>query len=70
MICIRPRDVINTDTNTNTNTNPLAGLELMEVYEKIIGSFNNPKTKEFIETYFGNGAINTTELKYIIPIYL
>ena len=30
---------------------------------------NSDKTKEFIELYFGNNAINTTELKQIMPIY-
>ena len=27
-------------------------------------------SKEFIELYFGNNALNTTELKFILPIYL
>jgi tRNA1(Val) A37 N6-methylase TrmN6 len=43
--------------------------ELIELYNKIINSLNNEKTKLFIECYFGNNAINTTELKHILPIY-
>jgi hypothetical protein len=43
---------------------------LIEKYNTIIKSFDNHKTKEFINIYFGNNAINTTELKYILPIYL
>ena len=43
--------------------------KLIEKFNKIIKSFNNNKTKEFIEIYSGNGAISSTELKYIIPIY-
>jgi type I restriction-modification system DNA methylase subunit len=43
--------------------------ELIELYNKIINSLNNEKTKLFIEYYFGNNAINTTELKHILPIY-
>ena len=43
---------------------------LIEKYNTIIKSFDNAKTKEFINIYFGNNAINTTELKYILPIYL
>jgi type I restriction-modification system DNA methylase subunit len=39
------------------------------MYEKIIGSLENPKTIEFIKLYFGNNAINTTELANILPIY-
>ena len=44
--------------------------KLLELYDKIIKSFNNPKTQEFINIYVGNAAINTMELKYILPIYL
>jgi hypothetical protein len=43
---------------------------LIEKYNSIIKSFDNEKTKEFINIYFGNNAINTTELKYILPIYV
>ena len=44
--------------------------KLLDSYDKIIKSFNNPKTKDFISLYFTNDAINTTELQYILPIYL
>ena len=40
-----------------------------EIYDKIMKSFENPKTKQFIELYAGNNALNTTEIKYILPIY-
>jgi adenine-specific DNA-methyltransferase len=43
--------------------------ELIEKYKKIIESFKNEKTIEFIKIYFGNNAINTTELCKILPIY-
>ena len=55
LICIKPR-------NTKEN--------LIEIYEKIIHSFQNNKTREFIELYFGNNAINTSELCKIVPIYV
>ena len=42
---------------------------LVKRYKKIIDSFNNSKTKQFISLYFGNNAINTTELSKILPIY-
>lgn len=42
---------------------------LIKKYKKIIESFKNKKTIEFIKIYFGNNAINTTELSKIIPIY-
>ena len=44
--------------------------ELKELYNKIIKSLNNTKTKEFISLYIGNSALNTTELNHILPIYL
>ena len=34
-----------------------------------MSSFENDKTRLFIESYFGNNAMNTTELKYVFPIY-
>ena len=43
---------------------------LLERYNKIIQSFCNDKTQQFIELYFGNNAINTTELKFVLPIYM
>jgi hypothetical protein len=38
-------------------------------FQRIIDSFNDPRTAEFVDLYFENNAINTTELKYILPIY-
>ena len=49
--------------------NPISNLELIQLYNKIITSLNNTKTKIFIELYFRNNAINTTELNYMLPIY-
>lgn len=43
---------------------------LIKKYKKIMKSFKNPKTTKFIETYFGNAAINTMELKHILPLYI
>jgi len=53
----------------NYNDGEIQNDEKMKLYEKIIKSFNNKKTKDFIDLYFGNSAINTTELNYILPIY-
>ena len=44
--------------------------QLLERYNKVIQSFCNEKTKMFVDLYFGNNAINTTELKHILPIYM
>ena len=43
--------------------------ELIKVYEKIIKSFKNPKTKKFIEIFLGNNSLSKTELETIFPIY-
>jgi hypothetical protein len=42
---------------------------LLEAYKKIVVSLNDERTSEFISIYFGNNAINTTELNHILPIY-
>jgi hypothetical protein len=43
--------------------------DLINKYNKIIMSLNDKRTHEFIDVYFGNNAINTTELNYVLPIY-
>ena len=40
-----------------------------KVINQIMNSFGDPRTIQFIDLYFSNNAINTTELKYILPIY-
>lgn len=44
--------------------------ELKVLYNKIIVSLNDARTKKFISLYIGNSALNTTELNHILPIYL
>ena len=44
--------------------------ELIKLYKKIIKSFENEKTKEFIQLFFGNNGLSKTELETILPIYL
>lgn len=56
LICIKYMEEITND-------------ELTTLYKKIINSLENKKTKQFVEIYFGNNAINTTELCNILPIY-
>ena len=43
--------------------------DLIKKYNKIINSFRDKRTEDFIKIYFGNNAINTTELAKILPIY-
>jgi adenine-specific DNA-methyltransferase len=43
--------------------------KLMEIYNKIINSFKNQKTKKFIELFLGNNGLSKTELETIFPIY-
>ena len=56
LICITPKKVQTTDN-------------LLKQYESIIKSLSDERTKKFVKLYFGNNAINTTELQYILPIY-
>ena len=51
-------------------TKSISKEELIKLYKMIIKSFENENTQEFIRLYFGNNAINTTELCNIIPIYI
>jgi adenine-specific DNA-methyltransferase len=51
------------------NNSSIKNEELIKIYNKVINSFNDKRTQEFINLYFGNNAINTTELNYILPIY-
>ena len=57
LICIKSIEDI-----TKTN--------LRKKYKSIIKSLKSEKTKNFIKLYFGNNAINTTELCEILPIYI
>jgi len=43
--------------------------DLLRLYEKIIKSFENPKTKKFIKLFLGNNSLSKTELESILPIY-
>ena len=43
--------------------------DLIEKYRQLVTSLENDKTKKFIKLYFGNNAMNTTELCKILPIY-
>jgi len=43
--------------------------KLLELYDKIIASFENPKTQKFIELFLGNNGLSKTELETIFPIY-
>jgi type I restriction-modification system DNA methylase subunit len=55
--------------NNNNESKNIEKTELIKMYEKVIKSLKDKRTQEFIKLYFGNNAINTTELNYILPIY-
>jgi len=38
-------------------------------FQRIIRSFQDPRTQEFIECYCANSAMNATELNHMLPIY-
>ena len=57
---------LNVIYSNNTRNNP----ELLTLYDKIITSFENPKTNLFIKMFLGNNALSKTELETIFPIYL
>jgi hypothetical protein len=43
--------------------------EMIVAYKKIMASLEDTRTTEFIDLYFGNSAINTTEMNHVLPIY-
>ena len=49
--------------------NKMCEVKLLNLYKQIINSFNNPKTKKFIELFLGNNSLSKTELETIFPIY-
>jgi hypothetical protein len=56
-------NIINPPANLNNN-------EKIKLLNKVIESFKNEKTKEFIKLFFGNNGLSKTELETILPIYL
>ena len=38
-------------------------------FRRVMRSFQDPRTKEFISCYCGNSAMNATELNHMLPIY-
>lgn len=56
LICIKRIEKINKE-------------DLIILYKKIIKSFEDKRTLLFIKNYFGNNAINTSELCNILPIF-
>ena len=51
-------------------TKELAKDELLKQYKKIMDSLAHSNTIEFVKVYFGNAAINSSELSQILPIYV
>jgi adenine-specific DNA-methyltransferase len=41
----------------------------LAAFHRVIRSFQDPRTQEFISCYCGNSAINSTELSHMLPIY-
>lgn len=50
--------------------NKMEKTQLINLYKKIIKSFEHEKTKDFIQLFFGNNGMSKTELETILPIYL
>jgi hypothetical protein len=47
----------------------LTRADKVKLYERIIASFGDPRTTQFITHYFGNSAINARELIDVVPLY-
>lgn len=51
------------------NDDKIKKKDLLMKYKMLSKSLKNEKTKKFIELYFGNNAINITELNEVLPFY-
>jgi len=49
---------------------PMDQDKLLELYSKVIQSFKQKKTTDFIKLFFGNNGLSKTELETVLPIYL
>ena len=63
VLCENHLNVIYSNNTTNN-------FDLLTLYDKIITSFENPKTNLFIKMFLGNNSLSKTELETIFPIYL
>jgi len=52
-----------------THTDTATASATMAAFHRVIRSFQDPRTQEFISCYCGNSAINSTELSHMLPIY-
>lgn len=49
---------------------PMEQDKLLDLYSKVIHSFGQKKTTDFIKIFFGNNGLSKTELETVLPIYL
>lgn len=61
--------VVENHLNVIYSPTPRKKSELSALYKKIICSFENPRTREFIDLFFGNNGLSKTELETILPIF-
>jgi hypothetical protein len=62
--------LIENHLNEIYSSNKIKKEDLINLFNKIIQSFENPKTQLFIDLFLGNNGLSKTELETIFPIYL
>ena len=62
--------LIENHLNEIYSPNKIKKEDLIYLFNKIIQSFENPKTQLFIDLFLGNNGLSKTELETIFPIYL
>ena len=62
--------LIENHLNEIYSPNKIKKEDLINLFNKIIQSFENPKTQLFIDLFLGNNGLSKTELETIFPIYL
>ena len=62
--------LIENHLNEIYSTKKIKKEDLINLFNKIIQSFENPKTQIFIDLFLGNNGLSKTELETIFPIYI
>jgi hypothetical protein len=62
--------LIENHLNEIYSPNKIKKEDLINLFNRIIQSFENPKTQLFIDLFLGNNGLSKTELETIFPIYL
>jgi hypothetical protein len=62
--------VVENHLNVIYSPHSMEKTQLIKIYKQIIQSFEDSRTRDFIQMFFGNNGLSKTELETVLPIYL